>query len=151
MSPSSKTSYLQAIMPTIMTVGRQKYSCRDIYHPGKTCSAYWVDKIIRCTLNCIKLTLISSLVPQIIKKRKQLFLSRDINVIMRTLKKILIRYIRAISFLVLGTSLPFITSCLFPLSSLELLKILPQDKRIMLVYASWAILSLIVELPTKMP
>ena len=150
LEPDAKASYLKAIMPSIMTVGRLPYSCHDVYHPGKSCRAYFLDKIIRSTLNCLKITLIASLLPQIIKKRKHLFQSGDIKVILRTLRLILIRYIRATLFLLIGTSLPFITVCFFPLSSL-ILTSLSQAKRITVVYGTLPILSLIVDVPTKMP
>ena len=155
MQPDIKASYLQAIMPAIMTNGREKYICRNVYHPGKTCSAYWVDKVIRATKNCIKITLVASLIPQIIKKRKHLFQSRDIRIIIRTLKLILIRYIRATLFLVLGTSVPFMLVCAFPITSLlfdnRLMKPLAKSRSIMLGYGTIPILALIVEVPTKMP
>ena len=145
-----KVRYMQVIMPTIMTVGRLPYSCRDVFHPGKTCSQYFLDKIIRSTINCAKITFIASLIPQIIKKRKKLFQSKDPKVILKNVKLVLVRYFRAALFLIIGTALPFITVCYFPLNSL-IFQSLPQSLRLCLAYGTLPILSLAVDLPSKMP
>jgi len=68
----------------------------------------------------------------------------------KTIKVVLIRYIRASLFLIIGTALPFITVCFFPLNSL-IFKFLPQGWRATLAYGTLPILSLIVDVPTKMP
>ena len=103
-------------MPTIMTMGRLPYSCRDVFHPGKTCKAYALEKVIRSTLNSLKITLIASLIPQIIKKRKHLFQTKDPKDFLRTVRIILIRYMRAATFLVIGITLPFTSVCWYPLT-----------------------------------
>ena len=116
LEPEVKASYLKTIMPTIMTVGRLPYSCRNVYHPGKSCNAYALEKVIRSTMNSLKITLIASLIPQIVKKRKHLFQPKDRKDFVRTVKIILIRYLRAALFLIIGIALPFISVCWYPLT-----------------------------------
>ena len=133
-----------------MTVGRLPYSCKNVYHPGKSCNAYALEKVIRSTINSLKITLIASLIPQIVKKRKHLFQTKDPKDFVRTVKIILIRYIRAALFLTIGIALPFISVCWYPLNSAAL-QSLPTAIRLSLIYGSFPILSLIVEVPAKMP
>lgn len=56
-----------------MSIGREAYSCRAIYHPDQTCRAYLWSKFIRSILNCQKITVFASLIPQLIRKRKKIF------------------------------------------------------------------------------
>lgn len=148
-SPEFKNAYFQAIMPTVMSVGREPYSCRSVFHPGKTCNAYIVDKIVRATLNCVKITFFASLIPQLVRKRKKLF-TKDYRKMLKTWFTIIIRFIRATLFLVVGTSMPFWLICNVPLNSLPF-KFLPRGIQISLWYGYSSILGLIVDLPTKMP
>ena len=45
--PEFKESFLKAIMPTLMTFGRERYDCQAIFHPDKSCTAYLIDKFSR--------------------------------------------------------------------------------------------------------
>ena len=133
-----------------MSLTREPYSCRAVYHPELTCKAYLFSKVKRAILNCYKITIIASLIPQFIRKRKKIF-SGDTKTKLKALRQVITRFIRATAFLALGTSLPFIIVCNFPLNS-DPFYFLPFGVRITLFYAYPAILSsLILELPTKMP
>ena len=35
-----KDNFLNQIMPTIMSAGRERYSCRGVLHPTMTCKGY---------------------------------------------------------------------------------------------------------------
>ena len=149
-SAEYRDSYFRTIMPAVISIGREHYSCRDVFHPGRTCEAYVVDKLLRCIPSCAKITFIASLLPQIFKKRNHLINFKNPRKLLRTLKTILVRYIKATMFLVLGTWIPFITVCAIPLKYLPF-PWLPFGVRIALTYMPIACGSIIVDIPTKMP
>jgi len=57
-------------MPAIMTVGREFYSCRKVYHPTMTCNQFAVDKLRRAFLNSAKICFFASFLPLIARKKK---------------------------------------------------------------------------------
>ena len=62
-SPEFKKSYFQAIMPAMMTMVREDYSCRDVYHPDKTCSQYIRAKYLRASKISFTITFFASFLP----------------------------------------------------------------------------------------
>ena len=110
LAPEAKQKFSAALMPTIMSIGRERYSCQAVWHSGLSCRAYALDKFTRAWQNCAKILFIASFIPQIVAKRKKLF-SKDPRTVLKTLRKILWRYFRATLWLVLGTSLPFVSCC----------------------------------------
>ena len=150
LKPDLKQSFFQKIMPTVMTVGRIPYSCEGVTHPGYSCKAFFVEKFTRCAINCMKISLLASLIPQIWRKRKQLF-SGPMQKRLKTLKVIIIRYIRATLWLTIGTCMPFTMVCIVP-QHRNPLTFLPQGIRMMTAYGTIPIcFGLSVEVPTKMP
>jgi len=136
-------------MPAVMTIGREKYVCREVFHNGLTCNAYAIDKLKRAFINCGKICLFASFIPLVLRKKKQLFRS-DVKTALQTLKLILWRYFQATLWLVLGTSLPFILCCNIRICS-DPFTFLPFGWRVSLVYSLLPILCIIVETPSKMP
>ena len=144
-----RNRYMRSIMPTWMTLGREAYNCRAVYHPNMTCRRYAIDKLSRAFVNAAKICFFASLIPQIMRKKKQLFKS-DLKTKLSALRLIIWRYFQATMFIVLGTSLPFIIVCRIPLGS-DPFSFLPFGWRISIVYSLIPILSLIVDTPSKMP
>ena len=132
-----------------MTLGRETYTSRCFYHPGKTCRQYITEKYKRATINSLKITFFASLLPQIFKKRKQLC-SGDPRIILKTIRRILWRYFRAALFLIIGSAAPFQICCYVPLGT-DPFHWMPQGLRISMVYSFLPIMTLIQELPSKMP
>jgi len=106
-APEVKQRFLGAIMPTIISLGREPYNCTTVCHPGLSCRAYIVNKLIRAFVNGLKICLLAQLIPAIIRGRKQLF-TKDVKKSLKNTVKILKGYFRASLFICLGTGLPFV-------------------------------------------
>lgn len=124
-------------MPTIMSVGREKYSCRSVFHPTETCGAYIKGQTIRKTINAFKITFFASFIPQVIRQKKKLFQS-DLKTALKTMRQILFAWLRAAAFLVLGTAGPFATVCMVPICS-DPMTFLPFGVRVAIVYSGWPV------------
>ena len=114
-----------------------------------TCNAYAIDKFRRAFINAAKICFFASFLPLVARKKKKLFKS-GLKTGLQTLKLILIRYLQASMFLVLGTSLPFILVCQNPFCK-DPLVWLSFGQRACLSYALFPIMCLIVDVPSKMP
>ena len=140
---------MSAVMPYLMSNGREILNCRAALHPKLTCRQYFFDKLFRSTLNSAKIATFASLIPQIIRNRKEL-LSGKQRKIVKAIKLILDQFIRATLFLILSCGGPFVLVCAFPLGS-DPLTFLTWGQRVGLLYTWTSIATLIVELPSKMP
>ena len=145
----SKFGQMKAVMPLVLGLGKQAYSCRDIYHSGRTCRQFLLNKLKMSLLNGLKLFFFASYLPFMIKRRKEL-MSLDIKRIIRVILEAALDCLRGASFVMLGNSVPFIILCYYPFTSWPI-KNLPMTKKMPLVYTSSASLCLIAEDPSKMP
>lgn len=146
--PQLKKTFLREVMPAILSLGREPYSCRGVLHPNMDCKTYCVDKMARAFLNGMKLCLFAQLVPAIARYRKQLF-SSDSEQVLKAAHKILKGFLRATLFICLGIGLPFVTVCVIPLRFAPGKSFLTTSYRIALTYALLPCAALIVEEPTR--
>ena len=94
-----------------MSGGRPELAdCQVIYHPGKTCRQYFVDKSQRAITNSIKLAFFVSVIPNVVKKRRELFGS-DRKTAMRAILKILKQFVRVVISLTACNSLFMVMLC----------------------------------------
>ena len=100
-------------------------------------------------LNGLKIYFIASLIPFLIKKRKELS-SLDMKRIITVIKEAAIQCIRGALFVSLGNSVPFAVLCYYPFDS-PMIRNLSIRKKVPLLFTSVASLCLIVENPSKMP
>ena len=145
--PEIKQKFLQEIIPSIVSLGREHYNCSTVYHPGIRCRAYIMDKLVRALINGLKICSIAQLLPNIFRLRKQLFSNSNKNDAKKRLKTaldILIGYIRATLYISLGTGLPFVLCCLCPLWKGPF-SFLPTSFKITINYALLPCSMLIIE------
>ena len=145
----SKFGQMQAVMPLVLGLGKQAYSCRDIYHSGRTCRQFLLNKLKMSLLNGLKVFFFASYLPFMIKKRNEL-MSLDLKRIIKVIMEAALDCLRGASFVMLGNSVPFIILCYYPFTSWPI-KNLPMTKKMPLVYTSMASLTLIAEDPVRMP
>ena len=145
MEPKAK----QALAEAVLSVGRNRYACRDIFHPGMSCSNYLAERLLVTMKNGLTVCFFASFLPLLFKKRKQLFQS-DSKTALRALRSILWQYFRAALFLCLGAGLPFGLVCRIPFFSHNWAR-MPFHLRAIFLYALMPIACLIVDIPTKMP
>lgn len=69
-SPTFKQAFFKEVMPAILSLGREPYSCRRIYHSNVDCKTYCMDKMGRSFLNGMKLCFFAQLIPAIARYRK---------------------------------------------------------------------------------
>ena len=68
-----RNRWFRDIMPAVMTLGREHYSCRKVFHPSMTCNAYAIDKLKRAFSNSAKICFFASFLPLVARKKRQLF------------------------------------------------------------------------------
>ena len=84
MSPDAKRVFYKASMEAVGSLGRNRYDCRDFMHPGKTCTAYNITRLMITLKNGLFKCSFATLLPLVVKNRKKLFQS-DLKTALRTL------------------------------------------------------------------
>jgi len=135
-------------MPLVLGLGREVYSCRDIYHSGKTCRQFIAHKLSGSLLNGLKLYFFATFLPLLSSKRRQL-VSGNWTERVELLRKALVRYLRGSLFIMLGNSIPWIILCTYPFNSPAIRK-WSIGSKMMLVNTLPATLSLAVESSDRM-
>ena len=95
-----------ATLRFILSKGSEPMLCTKTMHRGLSCNQYAINKLKFSLSAAIKIQLVACLLPLLVMRSKKL--KTDFR---KTMRSILIKFLRAVLFVTLGGGLPFIMNC----------------------------------------
>ena len=103
---NSKTAEadLNAIMPFVMGMGKETYSCQGILHPGITCRAFLFKKLSSTAKHAWKICILPAIMPLLTHKRDE-FIKTSNSGRLKILFEIFKKYMRNMIWLTIGNAI----------------------------------------------